>query len=137
VTTTGGGGTQTAQVKAQPGAGNAIITASYGGNVAPIHPCTGAVNGILTFSGDRQKLITLTIQTKKIIVTFCYGQPSPFLDVLYRKTTFFNQTNKDYEGLLPICLPKYTGPCIKSASFKKNVETVTIQSGTIDPHIMS
>lgn len=127
---------QTASILAQSGTGDAVITATYGGNVAPIHPCTSSTaSGILTFSGAREKVITLTLQTKLPVLLFCYGQPTPFLNILYQKTTYFNQANQDYEGLLPLCLPRMTGPCVKSIGFKKKVETVVILSGADDPHI--
>jgi hypothetical protein len=131
---------QSAVVQAQAGAGNAIITATYGGNVAVIHPCTGSVQSILTFSGNRAKVITLTFpaSAKNPIpaVLFCYGQPTPFLDILYQKTTFFSQANQDYEGLLPVCLPKFTGPCVKSITLSKTSEKVVIDTNAADPHVM-
>ena len=131
---------QTALVQAQAGTGNAIITATYGGNVAVIHPCTGSVQSILTFTGDRTKVITLTFAAtpKNPIpaILFCYGQPTPFLDVLYQKTTFFNKVNQDYEGLLPVCLPKFTGPCVKSITLTKTSEKVVIDTNAADPHVM-
>jgi hypothetical protein len=137
VTTTSQSGGLMASVQAQAGAGNAIITATFGGNVAPIHPCTGATSGVLTFSGSRQKVITITLPTvKSWSLVFCYGQPTPFLDILYRPTTYFSQVNQEYEGLLPACLPRFTGPCVKSLSFKKTVETAVILSGTADPRLM-
>jgi hypothetical protein len=135
VKTTSTGG-QTASVQALAGTGNAIITATFGGNVAAIHPCTGATSGVLTFSGNRQKLITLTLPIKQLSLVFCYGQPTPFLDILYRPTTYFSPVNQEYEGLLPLCLPKFTGPCVKSLSLSKTAETVVIQSGTADPRVM-
>lgn len=135
VTTTSTTG-QTSSVLAQSGTGDAVITATYGGNVAAIHPCNqSTASGILTFSGARMKVITLTIQTKLPVVLFCYGQPTPFLNALYQKTTYFNPVNQDYEGLLPICLPNMTGPCVKSIGMKKQTETVVILSGADDPHI--
>ena len=131
---------QTALVQAQAGTGNAIITATYGGNVAVIHPCTGSVQSILTFTGDRTQVITLTFAAtpKNPIpaILFCYGQPTPFLDVLYQKTTFFNKVNQDYEGLLPVCLPKFTGPCVKSITLTKTSEKVVIDTNAADPHVM-
>ena len=126
----------TAAIVAQSGSGNTIITATFGGNVAPIHPCTGATAGILTFSGNRQKTITLKIPIKQGSLFFCYGQPTPFLDILHHKTTYFSQANQEYEGLLPLCLPKFTGPCVKSIAFTKTTETVVILSSTADPRIM-
>ncbi len=131
---------QSAVVQAQAGTGNAIITATYGGNVGVIHPCTGSVQSILTFTGDRAKVITLTFTAtpKNPIpaVLFCYGQPTPFLDVLYQKTTYFNKVNQDYEGLLPVCLPKFTGPCVKSITLTKTSEKVVIDTNAADPHVM-
>jgi large repetitive protein len=135
VTTTNPTGA-TAAVQAQAGTGNAIITATFGGNVVPIHPCTGATSGILTFSGSRQKVITLTLPIKQLSLVFCYGQPTPFLDILYRPVTYFNPVNQEYEGLLPLCLPKFTGPCVKSLSLSRTAETVVILSGTADPRLM-
>ncbi|HTC68671.1 MAG TPA: hypothetical protein VK662_03825, partial [Acidothermaceae bacterium] len=135
VTTTSSSGA-TAAVQAQAGTGNAIITATFGGNVVPIHPCTGATTGILTFSGSRQKVITLTLPIKQLSLVFCYGQPTTFLDILYRPVTYFNPINQEYEGLLPLCLPKFTGPCVKSLSLSRTTETVVIQSGTADPRLM-
>jgi hypothetical protein len=137
VTTTSQSTGQSASVQAQSGTGNAIITATYGGNVSPIHPCTGAVAGILTFSGNRQKVITLTIQLKNLSLLFCYGQPTPFTDITLRPTTYFNPINQEYEGLLPLCLPKLTGPCVKSISLSRTAETVVILSGSADPRIMT
>jgi hypothetical protein len=134
VTTTSTTG-KSVSIQAQAGTGNAIITASFGGNVAPIHPCTGAASGILTFSGNRQKVITLTLPIKQAALVFCYGQPTTFLDILYRPVTYFSQANQEYEGLLPLCLPKFTGPCVKSISLTRTSEIVTFQSGSADPHI--
>jgi hypothetical protein len=129
---------QTATIVAAPGSGPALITATYGGNVAPIHPCTGAVAGILTFSGNRQKTITLTIQLKNAALLFCYGQPTPFRDITLRMTTYFSTVNQEYEGLLPLCLPNYAnGPCVKSISLSRTAETVVILSNAADPRIMS
>ncbi len=135
VTTTSTTPGKSASIQAQGGTGNAIITASFGGNVAPIHPCTSAAAGILTFSGNRQKTIVLTLPLKQAALVFCYGQPTPFLDILYRPVTYFSQANQEYEGLLPLCLPKFTGPCVKSISLTKTSEVVTFLSGAADPHI--
>jgi hypothetical protein len=135
VTTTSTVTGKSASIVAASGTGNAIITATFGGNVAPIHPCTGAASGILTFSGNRQKTITLTLPLKQAALVFCYGQPTPFLDILYRPVTYFSQANQEYEGLLPLCLPKFTGPCVKSISLTRTSEIVTFQSGAADPHI--
>jgi hypothetical protein len=123
------------------GIAGATITASFGGTAAPIKPCTGSVQGILTFSGIGQKLITLTYpvtKAKPIPVLFvCYGQPTPFLDILFRQTTFRNPLNgNEYEGILPICLPRFTGPCVKSVTFTKTTEKIVIQSATGDPRVM-
>jgi hypothetical protein len=135
-TTTSSPGTgQSATVTEAAGSGSGTVTATFGGNVAPIHPCTSSAPGILTFSGSRQKTITLTITTKKPILLFCYGQPTPFLDVLLHKTTYFNKVNQDFEGLLPPCLPRLTGPCVKSLTLTKTTETVKILSGVGDPHL--
>ena len=125
-----------AAIAAGAGSGNAIITATFGGNVAPIHPCTGATAGILTFSGNRMKTITLTIPVKQGSLVFCYGQPTPFLDIFFHKTTYFSTVNHEYEGLLPICPRNFTGPCVKSITFTKTTEKVIILSGTADPRIM-
>jgi hypothetical protein len=125
-----------AAIVAQSGSGNSIVTATFGGNVAPIHPCTGATAGILTFSGNRQKVITLTIPIKSATPVFCYGQPTPFLDIFLHKTTYFSKANHEYEGLLPWCFKKFTGPCVKSITFTKKTETAVILSGTADPRIM-
>jgi hypothetical protein len=125
-----------AAIVAGPGSGNAIITATFGGNVAPIHPCTGATAGILTFSGNRQKTITLTLPIKQKTLVVCYGQPTPFLDILFHKTTYFSQANQEYEGLLPFCLPKFTGPCVKSIVCTKTTEKIVILSNAADPRAM-
>jgi hypothetical protein len=126
----------TASIQAGAGAGNSIVTATFGGNVAPIHPCTGAAAGILTFSGNRMKTITLTIPIKQFALVFCYGQPTPFLDILLHKTTYFSQANQEYEGLLPLCFKGFTGPCVSSISLTKTTEKVVILSGTADPRVM-
>jgi hypothetical protein len=125
-----------ALVQALPGAGDAIISASYGGSVAPIHPCKGTSQSILTFSGNRQKLITLTLQTKRPVFIFCYGQPTPFIDITLHKTKYFSAANQDYEGILPPCLPSLVGPCVKSLNWRRSVETVVIATNAADPHIM-
>ena len=125
-----------AAIVAGAGSGNSIITATFGGNVAPIHPCTGATAGILTFSGNRQKTITLTIPIKQGSLFFCYGQPTPFLDIFLHKTTYFSQANHEYEGLLPLCFKNFTGPCVKSIKFTKTQETVVILSNAADPRAM-
>lgn len=134
-TTTSPGTGQVATVTEAAGAGNSFLTASFGGNVAPIHPCSSSAPGILTFSGARQKTITLTITTKLPIVLFCYGQPTPFTDLFLKKTTYFNHVNQEYEGLLPPCLPKLNGPCVNSLTLTRTSETVKILSGAADPHI--
>ena len=136
VQTTSTAGGLTAQVQAQPGTGNAIVTATFGGNVVPIHPCTGATTGILTFSGDRKKLITITRPIRPLALLFCYGQPTPFRDIRGHLTTYFNPINKEYEGVLPACFRVPTGPCVKSLTFTRTTETVVIFSGTADPRIM-
>jgi hypothetical protein len=128
------GTTESAIVTAAPGPGTAVISATYGGNVAPIYPCT-STTGILTFSGNRAKTITLTLQTKLPVLLFCYGQPTPFVTLLLQKTTHFNPVNQDYEGLLPYCLLVPNGPCIASLTISRSTETVVIRSGANDPHI--
>jgi hypothetical protein len=133
VTTTSADGLQTATVT--EGAGPGILTASFGGNVAPIHPCTTTAPGILTFGGTQRKTITLTITTSTPILAFCYGQPTPFIDQSGHLTTFFNPVNQDFEGLLPTCLPSRDGPCIKQITTGTTAETVVILSGAADPHI--
>ena len=125
-----------ASIAAEPGSGNAIITATFGGNVAPIHPCTGATAGILTFSGNRQKTITLKIPIKQGSLVFCYGQPTPFLDIFLHKTTYFSAVNHEYEGILPVCFKNFTGPCVKSITFTKTTETAVILSNAADPRAM-
>lgn len=126
----------TATVQGLAGSGDAIISATYGGNVAPIYPCKGTSGGILTFSGDRQKLVTLTMQIKVLpVLLFCYGQPTPFRDITLRMTTHYNAANQEYEGLLPACLPRLSGPCVKSLKVSKHVETVVIVAGAADPHV--
>ena len=143
----------TAVIQAQAGSGSTTITASFGGNVAPVHPCTGSASSVLTFSGDRQKLITETFPTNLPVLLFCYGQPTPFTDITLHKTTYYNSTNKEYEGLLPPCLLVPSGqPCFKVPTFpvfvpgtlrpvidpttKKLEETVVIYSGAADPKTM-
>jgi large repetitive protein len=130
-TTTG----ESLTVTGAAGTGTAVITASIGGNVAPIHPCTTSSTAIVTVNGNRQKTLKLTFPTPKIpVVTFCWGQPTQFLNVLYQKVTYFSTANQEYEGLLPACLPKFTGPCVSGLTITKATETVTIQSGSADPH---
>ena len=136
VTTTSPSTGIAASIQAGAGSGNSIVTATFGGNVAPIHPCTGATAGILTFSGNRMKTITLTIPIKQGSLVFCYGQPTPFLDIFLHKTTYFSTVNHEYEGLLPICFKNFTGPCVKSIRFTRKTETVVILSGTADPRVM-
>ena len=136
VTTTSPSTGLSASIAAGSGSGSAVITATFGGNVAPIHPCTGATAGILTFSGNRQKTITLKIPIKQGSLVFCYGQPTPFLDVFLHKTTYFNPVNHEYEGILPVCFKNFTGPCVKSISFTKTTETVVILSNAADPRAM-
>lgn len=137
VTTTSAGTGQTATVTEGPGAGASTLTASFGGNVAPIHPCTTTSAGILTMNGSRPKTTTLTIATRTPILLFCYGQPTPFIDLFLHKTTFFNPVNQEFEGLLPACIPKLTlpGPCISALTLTRTSETVKILSGAADPHI--
>jgi hypothetical protein len=136
VTTTSPSTGISAAIVAGAGSGNSIITATFGGNVAAIHPCTGATAGILTFSGNRQKTITLTIPIKQGSLFFCYGQPTPFLDIFLHKTTYFSQANHEFEGLLPVCFKNFTGPCVKSIKFTKTQETVVILSNAADPRAM-
>jgi large repetitive protein len=135
VIVTSPGSTESAVVTAAAGPGTAVISATYGGNVAPIYPCT-STTGILTFSGNRAKTITITMPYKLIpTLLFCYGQPTPFTTLLLQKTTHFNPINQDYEGLLPLCLLVPNGPCVSSLSLTKTTETVVIKTGTNDPHI--
>jgi hypothetical protein len=136
VTTTSPSTGFTASIAAGSGSGSAVITATFGGNVAPIHPCTGATAGILTFSGNRQKTITLTIPIKQGSLFFCYGQPTPFLDIFWHKTTYFSTVNHEYEGILPVCFKNFTGPCVKSITFTKTTEKVVILSNAADPRAM-
>ena len=82
------------------------------------------------------KTITLTIPIKQKSLFFCYGQPTPFLDIFLHKTTYFSTANHEFEGLLPLCFKKFTGPCVKSITFTKTTEKVIILSGTADPRIM-
>jgi hypothetical protein len=125
-----------ALVTGLPGDNDTIITASYGGNVAPIYPCRGTNEQILTFNGDRPKLITLSLRNRRPTVFFCFGQPTPFLDLTWHMTRHYNPANHEYEGLLPPCVRGLNGPCLKSLSWHKGVETVVITSGSGDPHIM-
>jgi hypothetical protein len=136
VTTTSPSTGISASIQAGAGSGNSIVTATFGGNVAPIHPCTGATAGILTFSGNRQKTITLTIPIKQGSLLFCYGQPTPFLDIFLHKTTYFSTVNHEYEGILPVCFKNFTGPCVKSITFTKTTEKVVILSNAADPRAM-
>ena len=136
VTTTSPTTGLSASIAAGTGSGSAVITATFGGNVAPIHPCTGATAGILTFSGNRQKTITLTIPIKQGSLLFCYGQPTPFLDIFLHKTTYFSTVNHEYEGILPVCFRNFTGPCVKSISFTRKTEKVVILSNAADPRAM-
>jgi hypothetical protein len=136
VTTTSPATGISAAIVAGAGSGNAIITATFGGNVAPIHPCTGATAGILTFSGNRQKTITLTLPIKQKTLVVCYGQPTPFLDIFLHKTTYFSTVNHEYEGLLPLCFKNLTGPCVKSIVCTKTTEKIVILSNVADPRIM-
>lgn len=126
---------ETALVQGQKGAGGTIITATFGGNLAPIHPCTGATAGILTVSGARQKIITFSFPSKVPTLIICYGQPTTFKDITFRNTTFFNQTNKDFEGALGPCL-LLPAPCVRTLTWKKGTETVVIVSAVTDPHAM-
>jgi hypothetical protein len=114
--------------------GQGTITASFGGNVAPIHPCTTAAPSILTFSGTTQKVIKYTYATRILNPFVCYGQPTPFINLFLQKTTYFSKTNQDYEDLLPLCLPRLNSPCISNLTWVKGSETVTIQSAVNDPH---
>jgi hypothetical protein len=136
VTTTSPSTGISAAIAAGSGSGKAVITATFGGNVAPIHPCTGATAGILTFSGNRAKTITLTIPIKQASLAICYGQPTPFLDLFLHKTTYFSTANHEYEGILPPCFKNFTGPCVKSIKFTKTLETVVILSNAADPRAM-
>ena len=48
-------------MQGKAGSTNTIIFAVYGGNVAPLFGCsTTTASGILTISGDRQKIVTLS-----------------------------------------------------------------------------
>jgi hypothetical protein len=126
-----------ATITGLPGDNDTLITATFGGDVAPIHPCPSTSDTILTFNGDRPKQITLTLVTKHVRRLFCYGQPTPFRDLFKRWTTYRNPANdNEYEGLLPDCRPRSAvGPCIKSVRFSHGTETVVIVTGSGDPHI--
>jgi hypothetical protein len=138
-----------ALVQGKAGSTNTIIFAVYGGNVFPIFGCsTTPAPGILTFSGDRQKIVTLKIPAnavkQKPIRKFCYGQPTPWYGIVNGKVDeihHFSQLNHEYEGELAMCsaLPKKHkgGPCIKSITWRSGKpETAIIQSGTVDPRLV-
>ncbi len=56
------------------------------------------------------KTITLKIPIKQGSLVFCYGQPTPFLDIFLHKTTYFSTANQEYEGLLPALLQELHRP---------------------------
>jgi PKD domain len=135
VTATSAGTGQSAVITAAPGPG-AIVTASFGGNVAPLNGCTTTAPGILTFNGNRQKTVKLTIATNRLILKFCYGQPTPFIDITLHKTKLFNAANQEYEGILAPCIGKLIPPpCISALSVSRTSETVTVIGGPGDPRI--
>jgi uncharacterized repeat protein (TIGR01451 family) len=137
-----------ALVQGQTGSTNTIIFAVYGGNVAPLYGCSTKAPGILTFSGDRQKIITVTIPVsavkKQPITKFCWGQPTEWYGVVNGQVDeihHFNNKNKDLEGQLATCsalAQKHkTGPCIQSITWSKgHPETAVIKSGSADPHLV-
>jgi hypothetical protein len=140
---------ETALVQGKTGSTNTVIFAVYGGNVFPIFGCSSTpVSGILTFSGDRQKIVTLKIPAndvkQKAIRKFCYGQPTDWYGIVNGRVDevhHFNTHNQDFEGQLAMCsaLPKNhkNGPCIKSINWRSGKpETVVIQSATVDPHLV-
>jgi hypothetical protein len=125
---------QTATIVAAPG-GAATLSASFGTAAAPIHPCNVAVPGVLTFTGDRQKTITLSRTTRHPSPIFCYGQPTRFVQANGHLTTYFSQANHEFEGVLPRCRPHRPGPCISNMVYRHGIQTITAQSGADDPHI--
>jgi hypothetical protein len=138
-----------AGIVGKAGSNGTIVAVTFGGNVAPLIGCsTTPSTGILTFSGNRQKIITLTIPAtvvgKKVITKFCYGQPTPWYGLGNGKLVLvksFNSANQDYEGQLATCgtIPKQLqgGPCIQSITWKRGQpEIAVIQSSTTDPHLV-
>lgn len=125
---------ESATVTDLPGQQTGYVTANFGGDVAPIHPCTSTSTSILTFSGNRQKDVTVTASTSSEFKRICYGQPTPFLNWKLKKTTYFNPANKEYEGILPACKKNPAGPCVSSLSYSDGVEQVVVFSGAGDPH---
>ena len=137
-----------AHIEGKAGSNGTIIAVTYGGTVAPLIGCGSTpAGGILTFSGDRQKVITILIPASAVpskpITKFCYGQPTQWYGIgngkLVRITTF-NSQNQEYEGQLAMCgtIPKQLkgGPCIQSITWKKGrPETAIIQAATNDPRI--
>ncbi len=120
VTTTSPTTGLTASIAAGAGSGKAVITATFGGNVAPIRPCTGATAGILTFSGNRQKTITLKIPIKQASLVICYGSPrrsSTFSCTRPRTSARRRITSTKASG--PCASRSSPGPCVKSISFTK------------------
>jgi len=128
---------QVAIVKALGGSGTpgTVVTASFGGNVSPLHGCSTPAAGILTFNGNRVKVIKLKIPTTSYIGTICWGQPTPFIDQTGSETTYFSSENQDYEGVLGFCSATIPTPCINKITVKAASETVMVTGGSDDPHM--
>jgi hypothetical protein len=111
------------------------VKASFGTAAGRIHPCGAAKRAILTFSGNRKKVITLTFSAKHARHRFCFGQPRRFITRSGHLTKHFNKKNHEYEGVLPRCRITHTRPCVKSRDFDHGTQAVVVKSGVIDPHL--
>lgn len=125
----------TATIHALSGPHHTKIKASFGTAAARVHPCLTRTRGILTFSGDRKKVITLQFPAAHPRHRFCYGQPHRFITRSGHLTKHYNKKNHEWEGVLPRCRVSHSLPCVRSRHWHRRVETIVVVSGAIDPHL--
>lgn len=124
-----------AVIDARPG-GATFIHASFGWARARVHPCTTPKYAVLTFSGNRAKVITFSWETDTPTERLCYGRSTKFVTGSGDRATFYNKVNREWEGVLPDCSDFHTKPCVRSRSFSDGVETAVIVTGRRDPHLV-
>jgi hypothetical protein len=122
-----------------------IITATFGGGVAPILGCDTAGTThteILTVTGAKPKVVKLHIPPAfvptKPRLKICFSSPKPFTVLGGTSTAQQNPANDNwYEGYLPTCRKFPNGPCIRWIAWSKTAgQTTAVFTGAADPHLM-